>query len=116
MCKLEQYRDALLEQEEYETRELIFVTDTTVSDEARYLTASLQGSHKMTRKEFDEKVERIKKFDKDFAYEIKETYNDWFDWAKVYRTDLDVDVRRSMSMNKENRKRQQENKYLKSSY
>ncbi len=116
MNKLEQYRNELLEQQEYETRKLIFVTNTSVSDEARYLTASLQGPHKMTRKEFDEKVERVKKFDKDFTYEIKETYNDWFEWAKVYRTDLDVAVRRSMSMNKENRKREQEKKYLKSAY
>ena len=114
MCKLEQLRDAMLEQQEYEERELIFMCKATSEfpPDEYYSICKFEG----TKKQLDAKVESIKLIDKDFEYIIERTFNNFSEWAKVYRTDEDTAVRRSMSMNKENVRRQADYKYLKSSY
>ncbi len=113
MCKLEQYRDALLEQEEYENRKLVFKVDDNSemvceNHIVRYNLRMFKG----TRKEFNEY----------YLLHVGELPNKEY---MVYDNPVQVEKVEHgacdnniiyINNNKEQKQRQANYKYLKSSY
>ena len=117
MCKLEQYRDVLLEMEEYETREQIFRIEfdydfeNTVYDE-RNLMFQLGRKFKGTRKELDKALSLLTE---NKAIRVKDirTFKDVVDY--IANIDFKVETKSTIKT-REMIQRQADYKYLKSGY
>jgi hypothetical protein len=101
-------------EQEYQTRNYIFMCKATTEypPDEYYSICKFEG----TKQQLDSKVNLILSIDKNFEYIIEKTYNNFREWAAVYRTDKDVKLRRSMNKNKIGQQRKAEYKYLKNRF
>jgi len=101
-------------EQEYQTRNYIFMCKaiSEYPPDEYYSICKFEG----TKQQLDSKVNLILSIDKDFKYIIEKTYNNFREWAKVYRTDKDVALRKSMNKNKIGQLRKAEYKYLKNRF
>ena len=101
-------------EQEYQTRNYIFMCKaiSEYPPDYYYSICKFEG----TKQQLDNKVKIIKSIDKNFEYIIEKTYNNIMEWAKDYRTDKDVALRRSMNKNKIGQQRKADYKYLKNRF
>jgi len=117
MSKLEQYRNELLEQQEYETRECYFTTSFDAYDVN--FTNDMTYQWKGTQKDYDELIKpyvwmvikTIKDLEEPSLWRFSERFEAVEDKEEILRRNAFSNIKQ-----KENVRRQAEYKYLKSSY